>query len=314
MGSMVGKVCLVTGGTSGIGLVAARALAARGAAVAIVGRDPVRCESRVRELQEQTGNPLVEFFCADLSSQSQVRRVASEFRSRHDRLHVLINNAGAFFSHRQESADGIEMTLALNHLAYFLLTTQLLDTIKASAPARIINVSSRAHEMVKQFDFTDPQARDRAGLQRYGNSEAASILFALAAPHLHPGMVQYAQSKLANLLFTLELARRLEGTGVTVNALHPGFVATGFTAGNGVYGWFMRRLASVIAISAEEGARTIVHLATSPEVEGITGRYFAQCKPASPSAAARDPAAAQRLWQLSEELTAAAGRSPQSGS
>jgi retinol dehydrogenase-12 len=302
--SMVGKTCLVTGATAGIGEVTARELARRGARLVIVGRSQERCAATAGAIQQATGNPSVEFLVADLSSQAEIRRLAREFLERHRRLDVLINNAGALFAHRQESVDGIEMTLALNHLGYFLLTNLLLDTLKASAPARIVNVSSHAHTDVKGLDFDDLQTLARARkFWGYGQSEFASLLFTLFAPMRHPAFLQYARSKLANLLFTYELARRLEGTGVTVNALHPGFVASRFMAGNGALGWFLRRWAGLFGISAEEGAQTSVYLATSPEVEGVTGKYFAKHKAVASSPASRDEAAARRLWQLSEELT-----------
>jgi NAD(P)-dependent dehydrogenase (short-subunit alcohol dehydrogenase family) len=302
--SMSGKTCLVTGATAGIGEVTARELARRGACVVIVGRSRKRCEATVEAIRRETGNPAVEFLVADLSAQAEVRRVAREFQEGHRRLDVLINNAGALFHLRRQSVDGIEMTLALNHLAYFLLTNLLLDTLRASAPARIVNVASRSHEDAQGLDLDDLQAR--AGAKRfwgYRRSRLVSWLFTLFAPRRHPALLQYSRTKLANVLFTYELARRLEGTGVTVNALHPGFVASHFMAGNGVFGWFLRRLAWLFAISPEEGARTSVYLATSPEVEGVTGRYFVKQRPVASSAASRDEAAARRLWQVSEELT-----------
>jgi NAD(P)-dependent dehydrogenase (short-subunit alcohol dehydrogenase family) len=192
-----------------------------------------------------------------------------------------------------------------------LLTNLLLDTIKASAPARIVNVSSDAHEMVKSFDFDDPQAKTRyRGLRAYRQSKVASLLFTFFAPQSHPALLQYGQSKFANLLFTYELARRLEGTGVTANALHPGFVASRFTAGNGAYGWFMRRWAGLLGSSVEEGARSSIYLATSPEVEGVSGQYFVKQRPVPSSPASRDEVAARRLWQLSEELTRAPASVP----
>ncbi|MDB5353482.1 MAG: dehydrogenase, short-chain alcohol dehydrogenase like protein [Planctomycetota bacterium] len=302
--TMAGKICLVTGATAGIGEVTARELARRGATVVVVGRSQERCEATVEAIRRDTGNDAVEFLRADLSSQEEVRRLAKEFLDRHDRLDVLINNAGALFATRRESVDGIEMTFALNHLAYFLLTNLLLDTIKASAPARIVNIASDAHEMVKDFDFDDPQGRSRyRRLGADGQSKLAIARYTFLAPFAHPALVQYAQSKLANLLFTYELAGRLEGTGVTVNAVHPGFVATNFTAGNGLFGWFMRRWASLLAMSPENGAKTSIYLATSPEVDGVTGQYFAKQKPIASSPASRDESAARRLWQLSEELT-----------
>jgi retinol dehydrogenase 12 len=295
-GSMAGKTCLVTGATAGIGEVTARELARLGATVVIVGRSQDRCAASAKAIRQRTGNPAVESLTADLSCQAEVRRLAADFKERHPRLHVLVNNAGALFASRKESVDGIEMTVALNHLAPFLLTNLLLDTLKASAPSRVVTVSSHAHEMVGGFDFDDPQARKGT----YKGS--GGTLYALFAPMKHPALLQYARSKLANLLFTCELARRLEGTGVTANALHPGFVASRFMAGNGVLGWFMRRWVSLLGVGVEEGAKTSVYLAASPEVEGVSGKYFVKCKQARASRAATDAAAARRLWELSEEL------------
>jgi retinol dehydrogenase-12 len=249
---LAGRTCLVTGATSGIGEVTARELARKGATVVIVGRDRARCKATVATIRKQASNPAVEYVLADLSSQSEIRRAAAEFLARHSRLHVLVNNAGALLARRCESVDGIEMTLALNHLAPFLLTNLLLDTLKASAAARVVTVSSHVHEMVRGFDFDDPQAA-RRGFWGYGGR--AGPLLTFVAPMKHPALLQYARSKLANLLFTYELARRLEGTGVTANALHPGFVATRFTAGNGVLGWCMRRWAAVCSASARERGR-----------------------------------------------------------
>jgi len=305
---MSGRICLVTGATAGIGLVTARELARRGPTVVIVGRNRHRCEAAVSAIRDATSNNAVSFLQADLSSQADVRRLAHDFQQRHNRLHVLINNAGALFALRQQSVDNIEMTLALNHLAPFLLTNLLLDTIVASAPARIINVSSDSHEMVKSFNFNDPLAKNRA---TYGQSELASLFFTLLAPRAHPGLNQYAQSKLANLLFTTELARRLANTGITVNALHPGFVATSFTAGNGTYGWFMRLWGRIFGATPDEGAKTTIYLATSPALQHTTGRYFVKQKPIPPSPAAQDTAAAQQLWELSEQLTSRARQQPE---
>jgi NAD(P)-dependent dehydrogenase (short-subunit alcohol dehydrogenase family) len=303
--SMSGKTCLVTGATAGIGEVTARELARRGACVVLVGRSQQRCEATAEAIRRETGNPSVEVLVADLSSQAEIRRLAREFQERHRRLDVLVNNAGAMFAQRRESVDGIEMTLALNHLAYFLLTNLLLDLLKASAPARIVNVSSRAHVHVGGLDFDDLQDKSRSGsFWGYGESSLAGLLFALVAPLRHPAFLQYARSKLANLLFTYELAWRLEGTGVTVNALHPGFVASRFMAGNGALGWFMRGWAGLLAISSVEGAQTSIYLASSPEVEGVTGKYFDKQKAIASSAASLDETAARRLWQLSEQLTA----------
>lgn len=304
--SMAGKVCLITGATAGIGEATARELAHRGATVVLVGRNRARCEAVADSIRRSTGNPSVEFLLADLSSQAEVRRLAQEFLRRHDRLHVLVNNAGALFALRRESADGIEMTLALNHLAYFLLTGLLLKTLKESAPARIVNVSSRAHHDVPGIDFDDPQATGVPRPKSYGTSEWSSLFYCLFKPWAHPGFAQYAQTKLANVLFTLELAKRLEGSGVTANALDPGFVATQFTAGNGSLGWFMRLWSNLSGLTPEEGARTSIYLASSTEVEGVSGKYFARCAQATPSTFATDPVAMKKLWELSERLTGGA--------
>jgi NAD(P)-dependent dehydrogenase (short-subunit alcohol dehydrogenase family) len=286
--SLSGKVCLVTGATAGVGLVTARALAQRGATVCIVGRNRQRSEAAVRQIQDSTGSQPVEFLLGDLSSQSDIRRLAQEFQGRHARLDVLVNNAGGMFLIRQESVDGIEMTLALNHLAYFLLTNLLLDLLKSSAPARVVSVASQAHRFAPRIDFDDLQRR-----KSYG------------------GFRVYAESKLANVLFSAELARRLAGTGVTSNALHPGFVASNFFATPGMrplLGRLMGLSARLFAISPEEGAKTSIYLAASPEVEGITGKYFEKQKPVIPSRAAQDETAARRLWEVSEELTRQASR------
>ena len=276
---LAGKVCMVTGATSGIGKVTARELAQRGAVVVVVGRNEARSEAAVSQIRQQTANPSVDYLLADLSSQQEIRRLAGEFESRYSRLDVLVNNAGAIMLSRRESADGIEMTFALNHLAYFLLTNLLLDRLKSSAPARIINVSSNSHERAK-LDFDDLQNRRR-----------------------YRGWRAYAWSKLENILFSYELARRLEGTGVTVNALHPGLVGTNFLANNGVLGRFLKMLVAIKGMSPEQGARTSIYLATSPEVETLTGRYFFQELEVPSSVASYDEDDARRLWQLSAELT-----------
>jgi retinol dehydrogenase 12 len=276
---MHGKVCLVTGATSGIGMVTAEALARQGATTILVARNPERGAVTVERIRQATGNPQVEMLLADLSAQADVRRLAHEFQSRYPRLDVLVNNAGALFSRRTVSADGIEMTWALNHLAYVLLTTLLLDTLRASAPARIVSVSSDAHRHARiRFD-------DLQGQPRYGGWRA------------------YAQSKLANVLFTYELARRLAGTGVTANAVHPGFVATNFgRQSRGLTAPLFRALQGVVAMSPEQGAETIIYLATSPEVEGVTGQYFVKRRAVRSSDVSYDVQAAQRLWEVSAEL------------
>jgi NAD(P)-dependent dehydrogenase (short-subunit alcohol dehydrogenase family) len=272
------KVCLVTGATSGIGLVTARELGRRGARVVVVGRSPDKCAATVTQIRTATRNPDVEALIADLSMQHQIHELARQFGAHYPRIDVLVNNAGGMWLERQVTADGLEMTFAVNHLAYFLLTHLLLDTLKASAPARIVNVSSEAHRKAP-LDLDDLQ-----GDRRYG------------------GWRQYCRSKLMNLLFTYELARRLGGTGVAVNALHPGWVATGFAGNNGWQGRLLRLAARWFALSPEEGARTVLYLASSPEVAGVSGRYFVRERAVPSSAASYDEAAAQRLWQVSEQF------------
>ena len=268
MYAMNGKICLVTGATDGVGKVSALALAKEGAAVVAVGRDPAKIEATRREAGKNAD--LLDFMTADLSSQAEVRALADEFKRKYDRLDVLMNNAGALFTSYRESVDGIEMTFALNHLAYFLLTELLLDTITASAPARIINVSSNAHEG-GGIDFDDLYQRRN-----------------------YSGWGAYNSSKLANLLFTYELARRLAGTNVTVNAVHPGFVNTNFQQAAGLS---MRG-----PLTPEEGADTQIWLATSPDVEGVTGKYFVRRHETRSSDASYDVAAARRLWDVSAKL------------
>ena len=285
--SMSGKTCLVTGATNGIGKAAAQALAKMGVTVVVVGRNALKTAQLVEEIRAASGNQNVDSLLADLSSQKEVRRLADEVKSRYPHLHVLLNNAGGTFTTRQLSVDGIEMTFALNHLAYFLLTNLLLDTLKASAPARIINVSSDAHSGGK-IDFDNLQGeRSYSGFGPYGNS------------------------KLANILFTIELARRLEGTGVTVNALHPGLVNTGFGRNNpGLLMKIMGAIIPLIARSPEKGARTSVYLATSPEVQDISGKYFVDCKVTQPAPQASDRAVALRLWNVSAEIVHLADTMP----
>jgi NAD(P)-dependent dehydrogenase (short-subunit alcohol dehydrogenase family) len=278
MMTMQGKICMITGGTNGIGKSTAQELARMGATVVIVGRNAQKTAQVVEEIRAASGNNKVDSLLADLSSQQEVRRLANEFKSKYSHLHVLLNNAGAVFMQRQLSDDGIEMTFALNHLAYFLLTNLLLDTIKASAPTRIINVSSGVHTSGK-IEFDNLQ-----GEREYGNSV-------------------YGNSKLANILFTMELSRRLEGTGVTVNALHPGFVNTGFGKNNpGLLMKIIRAVVPLIARSPEKGAETSIYLASSPEVQSITGKYFVDCKVTQSAPQAVDTVAAGKLWYVSAEM------------
>jgi NAD(P)-dependent dehydrogenase (short-subunit alcohol dehydrogenase family) len=281
MGEMDGKVVLVTGATNGIGKVAALELAKKGAIVVLSGRDPARTQATVDDIKAQSGNPAVEGLVADLSSMAEVRRLASNFRQKYSRLDVLINNAGVILAERQETVDGYERTFAVNHLAYFLLTNLLLDMLKASAPSRIVNVSSDAHVgAVLNFD-------DLHNKKSYGMA----------------GMKAYGMSKLENIMFTYELARRLDGTGVTANVLHPGVVATGFGENNGGLMKFVMLLLHRFSLTPEQGADTIVYLASSPEVEGVSGKFWEKRKPLKSSAVSYNEADQKRLWEVSEQLT-----------
>jgi NAD(P)-dependent dehydrogenase (short-subunit alcohol dehydrogenase family) len=271
------KRILITGATSGIGLAAARALAAGGADVAIVGRSRARTEGAAASIAAAGKGVAVDTFLADLSSLASVRRLAADVLGRYARLDVLINNAGAMYQVRQLNAEGIEMTWALNHLAPFLLTRLLLDRLRASTPARIITTASAAHQEA-HIPFDDLQA-DRS----YG------------------GFSRYGQTKLANILFTRELARRLEGSGVTANAFHPGLVATNFNRNNGPLMGLAMGLLRAFSLSPEQGARTLVWLAESPEVAEVSGAYFVAERQEAPSAAARDRAVGERLWSVSEK-------------
>ncbi len=279
-GDMRSRVCLITGATSGIGLAAAEGLARLGATTLLVGRHPGRLEAAVARVRARGEASRVHGFLADLSDMAQVRRLAKEVLESFPRLQVLVNNAGVFFLHRQKSVDGFEMTLAVNHLAPFLLTNLLLDALRAGAPTRIVNVASAAHHD-GCIHFEDLQLRRG-----------------------YNGWKAYAQSKLANVLFTYELARRLEGTGVTVNALHPGWVATRIGDNNGLLARLALRIARLTALSPEEGAEGILYLAASPEVESVTGRYFVRTREAGSSPLSYDEEAARRLWEASLALTA----------
>lgn len=275
---MEGKVALVTGGTSGIGKATATALAAMGADVIVVGRNPERGEEAVREIRARSGGR-VDLALYDLGVQSRVRALAEEFRRRYDRLDVLVNNAGLVQSRRTETPDGLETTFAINHLAPFLLTNLLLDVLKDSAPSRIVTVSSEA-ERWGNMDFDDLQSRKK-----------------------YRGFPVYGMTKLANIMFTYELAERLEGTGVTATCMHPGGVATRFGRNNGGPMALFFRAAKPFMRTPEQGADTLIWLASSREVEGVTGRYFADRKPIEPKKIANDPEARLRLWEESERLT-----------
>ena len=280
--TMEEKTCLITGGSDGIGYVAARELARMGARVVIVGRNPAKTDAAVQRIVAETGNPAVERLLADLSSQREVRRVAAEALERLPRLDVLLNNAGAIFLSSRHSVDGMEMTFALNHIGYFLLTTLLLDRLRDSAPARIINVSSSAHGSPGRFRLEDlPKSGSNRGYRAYG------------------------RSKLCNILFTYELARRLEGTNITVNALHPGLVQTNIARNNGLLGRAVNFFIGARGVNANKGAETLVHLAASSEVEGVTGKFFVDCRAVPSSALSYDTDLAAELWEMSERLTSA---------
>lgn len=273
-----GKTVLVTGATNGIGEVTAQALAAQGAHVVMVSRSAAKCAETAQRIQAATGNPAVEWIAADLSTRAGVNEAADEFLARHGSLHVLVNNAGGVFADRQVTADGYEMTFALNHLNYFLLTRRLWDTLVANAPARIVNVSSDAHYTGKiNFD-------DLMGEQKYSSWAA------------------YSQSKLANVMFTYELARRLEGSGATANVLHPGFVATGFGRNNGGLWSMVMPLAHRFARNPAKGAETSIYLASSPAVAQTSGKYFSDRKEKKSSDISYDVAAQRRLWEMSDAL------------
>jgi len=273
-----GKVFLVTGATEGIGKAAAHDFARRGAVLVLVGRSREKGERVVQEIEAASGNEHVELLLGDLSRMADVRAVAARFRASHDRLDVLVNNAGAVFFTHQTSEDGLEMTFALNHMACFVLTTALLELLRATPGSRVVSTSSGAHNMAKLELGTIAKRNGKAGLGAY------------------------ADSKLANILFTRELARRL-GSQSTANCFHPGFVRSGFGSNNsGGWAWLIKTLASMVGRTPEKGAETLVWAATSAEAAGYRGEYFQDCKPTRTSKLAKDDELARELWKLSEEL------------
>jgi retinol dehydrogenase 14 len=276
---MAGKVVLVTGGTGGIGKATAIGFATMGARVGITGRDVSRTEQAAAEVRAASGNPAVDAFAADMTSQAEVRRLAAAVLGAYPRLDVLVNNVGGFWAHRHPTVDGLEHTFALNHLAPFLLTNLLLDRLKASAPARVVTVSSGAQSMGR-IDFDDLQ-----GARNYSGQRA------------------YNQSKLANVMFTNELARRLEGTGVTATAVHPGVVRTNFGAED--QAWFfalISRAVRPLLKTPAQGAETPIYLASSPDMDGVTGQFFANRKPKTANRVAYNTGLTARLWQVSADL------------
>ena len=281
---VAGKRVLLTGATSGIGLAAAVELARRRADLAIVARSPERAAEALRQIEAVAPGTTVDVLESDLSSQASVRRLAEEVLERYPTLDVLVNNAGAVNSSRQVTVDGQELTWAVNHLAPFLLTTLLLDRLKASSPARIITTSSSAHQGA-HIPFEDMTAEHGYGMG---------------------GFLRYGQSKLANILFTLELDRRLEGSGVTAYCFHPGFVNTGFNRNNGPLMRIGMAIARPFSRTPEKGAETLVWLADAAEV-GPSGAYYHDRKQATPTAAAQDAAVARRLWEVSEQQVAKSG-------
>ena len=269
---MQGKVCLVTGATSGIGKEIARSLSRLGATVAIVGRSVEKCESTLQDTN------CASHFVADLSLQADVRKLAQDFSSKYERLDVLVNNAGVFLAEKKTTADGIEYTFAVNHLAPFLLTNLLIDRLKESAPSRIITTSSSAHK-AGQMDFEDIQFEKKH----------------------YSGISAYSQSKLANILFTRELARRLAGTQVTANCFHPGAVRTRLVQGGSIYG-LVWKAAGPFFVSPEKGADSAVFLASSDGVAGVTGGYFVKRRQERSSGVSYGEETAKKLWKLSEKL------------
>jgi NAD(P)-dependent dehydrogenase (short-subunit alcohol dehydrogenase family) len=280
-GGVAGKRVVLTGSTNGIGLAAAIELGRRGADLTLVARNQARAAEAVRQIHAVSNGRVPDVVLADLASQSSIRQLAGELLERYPRIQVLVNNAGAVYARRQITADGIELTWAVNHLAPFLLTTLLLDRLKASAPARIVTTSSDAHRSA-HIPFDDLNA-DRA----WGAM----------------GMRRYGETKLANVLFTVEMTRRLEGTGVTANAFHPGLVATGFNRNNGVLMRIGMVFTKPFARSPEKGADTLVWLVDSEDASHLNGAYVVDRCPIAPSPAAQDVEAARRLGQVSEEQT-----------
>jgi NAD(P)-dependent dehydrogenase (short-subunit alcohol dehydrogenase family) len=273
-----GKVVVITGATSGIGRIAAEALAAMGARIVLVARDKGRAGETLARLAERGAGVAHRAHFADLSRLAEVRRVGAEIAAAEPCIDVLINNAGNIFGTRGVTQDGLERTFATNHMAYFVLTDALRERLAAAAPARVVNTASEAHRG-RLIDFDDLQ---------------------MARDYTAPGA--YGRSKLCNILFTRELARRLAPSGVTANCLHPGFVATNLGQRHGSMFGLLVRASMLFADSPERGAETIVHLASSAEVEGVTGGYFESCRLSKPSRAAQDDEAARRLWAESARL------------
>ena len=277
--NLIGKTCLVTGATSGIGKITATELAAQGAVVILSGRNHPKTEAVAQQIISETGNQSVHFLVADFSDLQEVRGLAKSFKEKFTHLDVLVNNAGAFFNARRRTSYGVEMTFLVNHLAPFLLTNLLMEPIRKSAAARIINVSSDAH--------------------KYGSIDFDDLEF----NHFYFGFLAYARSKLANLLFTYELDRRLTDSGISVNALHPGNVATNiFRTNFSIFGPLLKKIMGLFSLTPEEGAQTSIYLASSREVEGVSGKYFIKQEPSLSSPLSNELGLAKELWEQSERL------------
>jgi NAD(P)-dependent dehydrogenase (short-subunit alcohol dehydrogenase family) len=279
-GAMQGKTVVITGATSGMGEAAALELARNGARLVLIARDRARGEATLARLKDVSSGSAHAVHYADLSRIAEMKRAAGEIAAAEPRIDVLVNNAGAVFTSRQLSADGLEMTFATNHMSYFVVTTLLLDRLKAAPDGRVVSTASIAHRS-GTLDFDDLQSE-----KRYSTFGA------------------YGLSKLCNILFTRELAHRLEGTRVTANCLHPGFVNTRFGDNNRAIAW-IGRVVKMLGLPPEEGAKTIVYLAASPDVAGRSGGYYYRCHPETPTAAAENDANARRLWEVSEKIAAA---------
>jgi len=279
-GDLQGRVCVLTGATQGIGRAAAESLLSTGVELVLVSRDLTRLQTLASDLRLRAPEAKVGVVAGDLSRMLEVRRVGAEIRARHHKVDLLLNNAGAVFARREVTVEGLEKTFALNHLAYFLLTQELLPVLREAPAARVVNVASDAHRPAR-LDLDDLQY-ERTPYSAFG---------------------AYGRTKLMNILFTREQARRVEGSPITVNAMHPGFVRSGFGQNNpGFFGGIIALGQVLFARTPQRGARTLVWLATSPEVAGVSGKYFVDEHEATPSAAARDDATAHRLWEESERL------------
>lgn len=278
--NLQGKVCLITGATNGIGEEAAKQIALMGAEIVFIARSPAKAEELKQSLKSLTGRESISII-ADLSSQEDVKRAASEFLSMNKPLNILLNNAGIMNTSRKETVDGLEEVFSVNHLAYYSFTLMLMNKLIESGPSRVVNVASGAHMFVKDMNFDDLQSEKE-----------------------YKTMQVYGRSKLANILFTRELAERLEGKGVTVNCLHPGFVNTGIGSNNSpTMGRILMTLARPFSRKTDKGAETSIYLCVSPEVENETGEYFYDCKKEKISAAASDKENATKLWEVSSKLT-----------